>query len=399
MTSLTHGFEAERRGRLLRLGNQLDILKQGVKVWNEWREQHYDVIAALDRISINDGFTLTDLSGGNFINTDFSWSDLSGRDLNNADLRYASLIRTNLQEANLSEADLTRAGLNGAFLQEATLKHANLTEARLNLADLRGADLSEADLSGANLYEANLSGTQLSGANLERASLAKAILDGTNLSGANLTNCSVYGLSVWNVTLEKTIQSNLIITRPDEHPITVDSLEIAQFNYLLLNNQKIRDVIDNITSKVVLILGRFTPERKMILDALRTELRKHNYSPVVFDFDKPDSRDLTETMSILAHLARFIIVDLTDPSSAPHEIATVIPQTVVPVQPLLTLQPLIIDGKAIERREYAMFEDLRRRYHWVLPTFRYHDTADLLASLQEQIIEPAEQKAKELAYQ
>jgi hypothetical protein len=95
-------------------------------------------------------------------------------------------------------------------------------------------------------------------------------------------------------------------------------------------------------------------------------------------------------------LARFIIVDLTDPSSVPHEVATIIPQTVVPVQPLLTLQSLNVDGKVIERREYAMFEDLRRRYHWVLPTFRYEDTADLLASLQEHIIEPAKQKAQEL---
>ena len=148
--------------------------------------------------------------------------------------------------------------------------------------------------------------------------------------------------------------------------------------------------------KVVLILGRFTPERKAILDTLRDELRKHNYLPVLFDFEKPATRDLTETVSILAHLARFIIVDLTDPSSAPHEVATVIPYTVVPVQPLLSQEPLVIDGKLVERREYVLFEDLRRRHHWVLPTFRYQDTAEFLASLQAQIIAPAEQKAREL---
>ena len=39
--------------------------------------------------------------------------------------------------------------------------------------------------------------------------------------------------------------------------------------YLLLNNEEIRHVIDTITSKVVLILGRFMPERKAILDAIR----------------------------------------------------------------------------------------------------------------------------------
>jgi hypothetical protein len=173
-------------------------------------------------------------------------------------------------------------------------------------------------------------------------------------------------------------------------------LKVAQFIYLLLNNKEIRDVIDTITSKVVLILGRFTSERKAILNAIRDELRKRGYSPVLFDFEKPTSRDLTETVSILAHLARFIIVDLTDPSSAPHEVVTVIPHTVVPVQPLLWQEPLMVDGKVVERHEYAMFEDLRRRYHWVLPTFRYQDMTELLNTLQAHIIDPAEQKAREL---
>ena len=375
----------------------VDKLKQGVEVWNKWREQNYQQRAELDRISIQEELGWFNLSGANFLFTDFSWANLSNSNLSKADLRYAGLVRTNLIEADLSEANLSRATLSGAFLEGATLKSTILRGANISKADLTGADLSGADLSEAILYEANLSGTQLNGANLERASLAKAILDRTNLKGANLTNCSVYGVSTWNVELASATQINLIVTPPNEPTITVDNLEVAQFIYLLLNNQKIRQVIDTITSKVVLILGRFTPERKQVLDALRDELGNRNYLPVIFDFEKPSHRDLTETVSTLAHLARFIIVDLTDPSSAPHEIATVIPQTIVPVQPLLTLQPLFVEGKAVERHEYAMFEDLRRRYSWVLPTYRYQDTADLLASLHEHIIEPAEQKAQELA--
>ena len=58
--------------------------------------------------------------------------------------------------------------------------------------------------------------------------------------------------------LESATQKNLIITRDGEPKITIDDLEIAQFIHILLNNQKIRKVIDTITSKVVLILGRFT---------------------------------------------------------------------------------------------------------------------------------------------
>jgi hypothetical protein len=59
----------------------------------------------------------------------------------------------------------------------------------------------------------------------------------------------------------------------------------------------------------------------------------------------------------------------------------------------------MIGGEAVERHEFAMFEDLRRRHRWVLPTVRYQDTATLLTSLKKQIIDPAEQKVKELAEQ
>ncbi len=363
----------------------LDLLKQGVACWNDWRAKNPTIPPDLKR------------------------AELARIDLHKANLSDTYLNEANLSQAHLREANLVGADLSKADLRQATLCYANLTWANLSEADLAAADLTGANLSWASLRLADLSagkliGTNLSGANLtegnlSQANLNNAILVRTILQRANLTACSIYGVSIWDVQLEGVIQANLIITLPGAPTITVDDLEVAQFIYLLLNNKKLRDVIDTITSKVVLILGRFTLERKTILDALREELRKYNYLPIVFDFDKLASRDLTETVLTLAHLSRFIIVDLTDPSSAPHEVATVIPQCVVPVQPLLSLQPLIGDEKEVERREYAMFQDLRRRYSWVLPTFRYQDTADVLASLKEKIIDPAELKVKELVQQ
>src|SRR6266699_1899693 len=243
------------------------------------------------------------------------------------------------------------------------------------------------DLSDANLYQANLYQANLYQANLSKADLRRSSLVDTNLSYATLTNCSVYGISVWNVQTEGAIQDDLVITRRDEPIITVDNLDLAQFIYLLLNNKKIRDVIDTITSKVVLILGRFTEERKVILDALRDELRKHDYSPVLFDFEKPTSRSITETVRTLAHLARFILADITDPSSIPQELYAIVPTLAVPVLPLLEAS----------KREYSMFDDLRRTYHWVLPVYQYTDLASLYLSLEENVINHAEQKAKELA--
>lgn len=346
----------------------LDILKQGVEVWNRWREENPDIQPDLSRAKL----IKADLYKINFSKANLSMIDLSqafltegnfeGANLEGASLAYAALALTNFVAANLHKADLT-----GAILILANLESANLSGARFATANLESANLRRTDLRNAGIFW--------------------AILVRTNLEYADLTGAYIYGISAWDLKLSGAIQSNLIIT-PDPPTVTVDNIKVAQFIYLLLNNQKIRHVIDTITSKVVLILGRFTPQRKIILDALRDELRKHNYSPVVFDFDKPGSRDLTETVSILAHLAHFVIVDLTDPSSAPHEMSTIAPQCIVPIQPLLALDA--------NRGEYAMFQDLRRRYHWVLPTYRYPDQATLLASLEDKIISPAEEKASEL---
>src|SRR6266511_3868892 len=183
----------------------------------------------------------------------------------------------------------------------------DLTEAYLMSANLDGANLS-----GANLSRAYLDGANLSGADLFQANLQAATLVGTNFERANLTGCSVYGISAWNINLRGAQQTDLVITPGGEPVITVDDVEVAQFIYLLLHNEKIRQVIETITSKTVLILGRFEPpERKAVLDAIREELRRQNYVPILFDFEGPQTRDFTETISTLAFMARFIIADLT----------------------------------------------------------------------------------------
>ena len=145
------------------------------------------------------------------------------------------------------------------------------------------------------------------------------------MAGSTIDTHEFAASEATGLKLERSKQQNLVITRPDEPEITVDNIEVAQFIYLMLHNQKIRDVIDTITSKAVLILGRFTDERKAVLDALREELRKRNYLPILFDFNVPATRDITETISLLARMARFIIADLTDPSSIPKELEAIVP--------------------------------------------------------------------------
>jgi len=312
-------------------------LKEGVKAWNQWRDE----------------------------NPDSLYLDLS--------------------DANFDRTDLSGANLTGALLMSSDLRGANLSGANLSLAIINFSDLSEANLRGANLSGARFLGTGLIDADLTGADLRWASLTNSYFDKANLTGCKVYGVSVWDLRLTETIQSNLVITQDYQSPIQVDNLEVAQFVYLLLNNERIRHVIDTVTSKVVLILGRFRSERKTILDALRDELRKRDYLPILFDFQKPDSKSLTGTTSTLANMARFIIADITDPSCIPYELATIVPHTKVPVQ------AIILDGK----HEFAMFNDLLD-YRWVLPPYRYQSEETLLASLNERVIAPAEAKVIEL---
>ena len=353
-----------------------------------------------------------------------SGSDLTSASLPQANLRDATLFKAVLKNATFKEADLKKANLMqcdasdaffhsanlararmqkgrfiGADFSESNLKRADLSNADLTGADFFSADLRQAVLRGANLSKANLglanlAGADLSGANLQFASLAGAQLIQTNLEGADISGCLVYGISAWGLRLKGAIQRNLTITNRTKivHPyrpeptITTDNLEVAQFIYLLLNNEKVRSVLDAISTKVVLILGRFTPERKVILDALRDALRKRDLLPILFDFDKPLQRDITETISTLAHIARFVIADITDAKSIPQELQRIVPDLPsVPVQPLLQ----------VSEGEYGMFEHFKR-YPWVLSVHRYQDASDLIADLADKVIAPAEAKAKEL---
>src|SRR5699024_5031856 len=105
------------------------------------------------------------------------------------------------------------------------------------------------DFSGSDFMYANLSRADFSKAVLNDARLVGATLVETNFEGASLEGCQVYGVSAWGVRLTGSTQRNLVITPVGEPRIVVDNLEVAQFVYLLLNNEKIRDVLNTITSK------------------------------------------------------------------------------------------------------------------------------------------------------
>lgn len=385
--------------------------QQPRNAWNEWREANPGVLPDLRGSDFSGQHChYLDLSRANFQGaslrqTDFRGADLSGANLSEADLegaclRDATLIGANLKNARLGTGpegiltDLSGARLWDAVLEGTDFSGAFLVGAKFRGANLRGAKLSGADLSDTDLREvqiqgANLSGAQLSGADCTQADFTEANLTGsvaieTDFTGANLTGCRIYGISAWDVVLTDASQSNLVITRNEPH-VRVDDLEVAQFIYLLLNRSKLRNVLTTLGEKAVLVLGRFA-ERKDLLDGIADKLRSLGYLPILFDFERPVDRDLTETVRILAGLSRFVIADITNPMSVPMELQAVVPDYEVPFVTVL-------------QRGYpafGMFDDLPRKYDWALPLLEYNNRDSLLAAFESKIVGPALEKLAEV---
>lgn len=231
--------------------NFAKLLDEGVSSWNSWRAANPNIPIEL----YNADLTRRNLAGINFADVQLAYAMFGFSNLSSADLRGA-----NLAHCNFYESDLSGANLNFALMRNAVFVRANLINASLREAFLWDADLTAANLRSATLVQ-------------------------TDLSRAKLNQCSIFGISAWEVILEDAEQADLNIARVGDPPITVDNLEVAQFVYLLLSSKRIREVIDTVSRKVVLILGRFTPDRQTVLDAVREKLRHMNYVPIVFDFE------------------------------------------------------------------------------------------------------------------
>jgi excinuclease UvrABC ATPase subunit len=236
------------------------------------------------------------------------------------------------------------------------------------------------------LYQTKFEQNDCSNVLFTKANLTSASLININVEGAYFRSARIFGLSAWEIKGTPGDQSNLIITEEGTPVITVDDLQVAQFIYLLLNNSNVKNVIDTITSKAVLILGRFTEERKTILDAIFKELREQGYLPILFDFSGPQNRNRTETVSTLAHLAKFVIADITDAKSIPQEL-----QAIVPHLPSVPVQPIILASQS----EYGMYEHFTD-YQWVLPTFHYKDVDEAVMSISKILLPQIILKLKKL---
>lgn len=194
-------------------------------------------------------------------------------------------------------------------------------------------------------------------------------------------NCSIHGIAAWGIRLDGAAQENLLITDYGEPAITVDNLEVAQFVYMLLNHKKLRDVLNAVTDRGVLILGRFGGGGLEVLQAIAAKLREANYLPIIFDFERPQDRNYTETVKTLAGLSRFVIADLSGPS-VPQELYATVPHFKIPFVPIIEAG----------RKPFSMAVDLLE-YPWVVrPPVTFATTEELVEQLPTKVIAPAEEK-------
>jgi uncharacterized protein YjbI with pentapeptide repeats len=119
----------------------LDLLNQGIWIWNQWRTEYPDIQPDLREASLKG----VNLSKANFQNVDFREADLPGSDCSYCNLQGANLSFASMYGANFYSADLSYANLQRSDLFMTNLG-ANLYGVNLSWSDLGEADFSQSTM-------------------------------------------------------------------------------------------------------------------------------------------------------------------------------------------------------------------------------------------------------------
>jgi hypothetical protein len=188
------------------------------------------------------------------------------------------------------------------------------------------------------------------------------------------------------------IESAVLFPRPEDGRIQrrqkeiradrMQTIDAVQSVMRELDGEGVSRVLSDVASRTVVILGRFKPERKSILDFIRRRIATppSPYVGLVFDFEQPKDRTMLESVLRFAAVSRFVIADLSDPKWVLAELLQIVRNfRSLPIVP-------IIDAQQDEKDAIAEFEG----YPWVHPVVRYRDLAHLERILESQVVEAAE---------
>ena len=228
--------------------HHLALLKEGPETWNAWRA--------------SDPNARPDLSDLNFEKDVWEAEHLydlptfEGVDFSNCNLRRIVARNSSFGRCRFDGCALQFSDLCFSQFDECSFCNVEMQVAKIGSAVFRGCVFDGTNLSYCTAEETDFSGSRFSNSMFDNMSLVKTCFTGCELDGV-----SVYGISAWDLILDDTVQKEIVIPG-ESSAITLDNIELAQFIHLLIRNSRLRSVIDTITSKVVLILGRFTPEPK-----------------------------------------------------------------------------------------------------------------------------------------
>ena len=157
---------------------QVTLLKQGVAVWNKWREKHFIVKIDLSQ---------ADLKGAVLIGANLSAVDLRGANLSEADLRGAILSGAKLAGSNFLKAVLGNTVFGNSDLSEIIgLKEAVHRAPSRIAADtfaLSKGKIPEAFLQGCGLSSAEIDYTELSNPKLSNEAMNRRFTSKPGSSG------------------------------------------------------------------------------------------------------------------------------------------------------------------------------------------------------------------------
>lgn len=133
----------------------LEILKQGVAAWNEWKIQ-------ADIQKIKPDLTKADLSGANLKEVNFRFTRLCSANLSGANLERALFFTSNLNGANFSHANLKGSQIVSSDLYWTNLSNANLSESAIFVSALVETLVDETDFSNSWFKQSIFSNVDLS---------------------------------------------------------------------------------------------------------------------------------------------------------------------------------------------------------------------------------------------
>jgi hypothetical protein len=328
--------------------NPEQVIVQGAVAWNKWQEQNKSPV--------------------HFARP--HWYDC--RNANGIQVKGRNKL--DFSGMHLANASIQHAFSEGLNFRNAKIVDCHFEEGDFSRADFSGTTFMNTKFNKTIFTDSVFAGSAFHNCNLNRVNLANA-----NFCVKEIVETVVYGVSAWDLkTNDEMKQSNLIIEKTYELysdiiargqiPLMVDDIELAQFVYYLSRHKKMRNMINILNSKGALLLGQFKDGGLDRLYKLRDWLKARNYIPMIFDFDRPDSLDYTETVITMAGLSKVIFADLSG-ESVPQELHATMTNF---QKPVITYS---------QKGAYSMFKDLKRKNPYAFE-LEYTDEQDLFSKME-----------------